>query len=568
MNIQDDNLLFYDVEVYKHDAFVVFKNIEGDRVAFYHNDFTGIDQTIKDKVLVGYNNLFYDSHILDAMKNQWTPEQIKRRNDEIIGGMKLNPNKYSFDSLDCFQQIDVSRPSLKKIEGNMGSNIKESSIGFDIDRKLTPDELAEEVAYCEHDVDETIKVYKARKNSYFKPKMSLVERLGNPKAVNWNTTTISANLLLKRPLPKWSSIRLHKHAKTESDPLNEEMLKLVPSDVKDHWLNNDKGSVTIDNFNCHVEFGFGGLHGVHKYKQDVKNVKLLDVASMYPHIILNIDALGSASATYRDMLEERIKIKHEDKTLSDALKLVLNSVYGNLKNQYSLLFDPRKSVSVCLYGQIALYNLCERLSETCEIININTDGVAFTTDSEEYLKVWEDWEQDFNLTLEEDRFDRFIQKDVNNYIATSGDQIIVKGGDVKRYHKDALFTNNNARILDIALVEHILYGDDIIDILERNMDTPHLFQYILKAGGTYEGTFDQDGNEHQKVNRVFAGKEEGFCLFKKRRDGGFVRFPDTPENMYLWNDETDKLENFEKVVDLNHYYKIIHKRLERWTVPE
>ena len=56
--------------------------------------------------------------------------------------------------------------------------------------------------------------------------------------------------------------------------------------------------------------------------------------SMYPNIILILNVLGKASEKYRSILEKRIKIKHQDAILSDALKLILNSVYGNLNNEY------------------------------------------------------------------------------------------------------------------------------------------------------------------------------------------------------------------------------------------
>ncbi|MDT9121652.1 hypothetical protein RSW84_29815, partial [Escherichia coli] len=78
-------------------------------------------------------------------------------------------------------------------------------------------------------------------------------------------------------------------------------------------------------------------------------------------IILNLQALGPATNKYHEILNKRIEVKHKDKKLSDALKLVLNSVYGNLKNQYSLLNNPNAALSVCVYGQIALYELCKRL---------------------------------------------------------------------------------------------------------------------------------------------------------------------------------------------------------------
>ena len=44
----------------------------------------------------------------------------------------------------------------------MGNDIKESSVPFDIDRKLTEEEIAETVKYCKHDVENTIQVFLKR----------------------------------------------------------------------------------------------------------------------------------------------------------------------------------------------------------------------------------------------------------------------------------------------------------------------------------------------------------------------------------------------------------------------
>jgi hypothetical protein len=236
-----------------------------------------------------------------------------------------------------------------------------------------------------------------------------------------------------------------------------------------------------------------------------------------------------------------------------------------LNNEYSTLYNPKAALSVCAYGQIALYDLCKRISPFVTIVNINTDGVAFIPHHDAYIEAYHEWEQDFSLQLEEKDFDLFLQKDVNNYIAVKGDKLICKGGDVNRFEEDALFKNNNARILDIALVNHLVYGKKIRTTLEENLDKPHLFQYILKAGNTYKGTCNEKGELlDTKVNRVFAAKKEGLCLFKKRQDDGLVRFADAPLEMFLWNEDCSELDNFEKIVDINHYYQIITKRLERW----
>jgi hypothetical protein len=564
MSSQD--LLFYDIEVFKHDSLVVFKDINKRIVRIFHNNYAKLGEFITGKTLCGFNNYHYDDKILTYMIELKPQFLIKELNDKIIRGENVKfINKAPFRSLDTNQQIDVSRPSLKKIEGNMGRKILESSVSFDIDRPLTEQEFEEVLDYCAYDVDTTIDVYKLREGSYFQPKESLIEMLGKPQAERWNTTTISANLLLERPLPKWESVRIPP-----------EMWELVPQEVREMWLSvatftapaAEVKTTTIEEFENEIQFGFGGLHGAHKKIKRAKNVKLLDVKSMYPNIILILNVLGAiAGEKYKEILDRRLKVKHVNKILSEALKLILNSVYGNLGNKYSLLYNPMALLSVCIYGQIALYELCKRLAPYAEIININTDGVAFIPHDDAYLRVAKDWEKDFlGLELEEKNYDLFIQKDVNNYIAVKNSvPVECKGGDVNRFEKDAYFKNNNARILDIALVEHLINGKDVLETLLENLDKPHLFQYILKSGSTYLGVFDEKGNEYNKVNRVFASKKEGFCLYKRRHDNGLVRFADAPISMYLWNNETSEIDNFEKIVDINHYYQLVLKRLERWS---
>ena len=557
------DLVFYDIEVYAYNAFVIFKDIDKNVLKIFHNNFDGLRDFVKNKILVGYNNYFYDDLILSKMIKSWNNTQLKEFNDRIIKGENKDKTvDRCIDSLDCFQQIDVAKPGLKKIEGNMGKMILESSVSFDIDRPLTENELKEAMFYCEYDVDTTIDVYKLRENSYFKTKEMLVEKLGNKKAKRWNTTTISGNLLTGKIINKWSSLRVPEHMMEMVDPEIKEMWGQVNLFVDDLKVK----TITKKMFDNDIQFGFGGLHGAPNRPIKVKDVKLLDVTSMYPNIILNINALNEATEEYRKILERRIEIKHKDKLESDALKLILNSVYGNLNNQYSVLNNPKAAYSVCVYGQIALFELCKRLSSTCRIININTDGVAFTTNNDRYLKVKEQWEKDFNLKLEEDNFDMFIQKDVNNYIGVKGNKIKCKGGDVNKYNGDKFFSNNNARIIDIAIVDYLVYGKSVLDTLLENRDKPYLYQYILQAGRTYQGTFDEYNKKYQNINRVFACRNHGINLYKKRIDGGLVKFADTPEHMFLWNEDCTHIPDFKNIIDINHYYQIINKKLSAWSV--
>jgi len=561
VKMNDRQLVFYDIEIYKEDAFVVFKTIDKNMVGFFHNHFEGLKEFISDKTLVGFNNYYYDDKMLTKMIEQWSPQQLKTLNDEIIGNrdykMKISPY---IDSLDVYQEISTSRPGLKKIEGNMGKMILESSVPFDIDRKLTRIELNDSIEYCKYDVDMTIEIYIMRERSYFTAKSRLLERLGDDRAKRWNTTTISANLLIDKPLTKWSSLRVE-----------ERLLDIVPVEVREMWeqINNISMKIkvkraTVDEFDNQIVFAFGGLHGRNMVKSRHSDVLLLDVTSMYPNIIIALGILGIYTKGYEEILAERVKVKHVDKPLSDALKLVLNSVSGNLESKYSKLHNPRAAHTLRITGQILIYDLFLRLAPFVTVVNVNTDGVMFTTNNDSYKRVWQDWQDEYGLNLELEKYKTIIQRDVNNYIAVKENNKVKAIGDLKRYGGDKPFENNNTRIVDIAIVDYLLYDKPILTTLQERMDEPKLFQYILQAGGTYQGTYDREGKKYNKVNRIFASKKKGFAVFKRRQDGGLVRFPDAPLDMLIWNDDVDKLTNFRDVVDINFYYKLIQRKLERW----
>lgn len=586
-----DNLLFYDIEVTAFDSLVVFLNRNKEEVAHFWNNrdrkttedpsgFEDIPDLIRDKTLVGYNNYFYDDNILTVMMNFATsiPEFIKATSDRIISGERFSGRKSPLiRSLDTMQQIDVSHPSLKQIEGNMGISIVESSVDFNIGRPLTDAEREEMLYYCRHDVAATVDIFNLRQKSYFDTKESLLTMMPEDKrtsAARWNTTTLSANILLgDTGLVAWE-----KHGVPAKYWRNVED---IPSAVWDMWEDitgsmeavTGKGrSVKIKAYGCTFVFGLGGLHGAPDKPLVASNIKLADVGSMYPSLIKMLRALGDATDMYDSIRLERLAIKHSDPVRAGALKLVLNSVYGLFKSKYSALFNPMASATVCIYGQIALFKLCGMLHDAgYKIVNANTDGVAFVDDPElggAYLYICKEWEKEFEgLLLEVDEFDKWIQKDVNNYIATHDGQIKVKGGDVNKYHKDKFFSNNNIRIVQKALVDNLVYGTPVYKTFMDNLDKPILWQYILKAGGTFQGVQDAAGVWQNNVNRVFAAVE-GYPgttkLYKIRKDGGQVNFPDSPERMFIWNGDLKDIPDFKKMIDLDHYMDLVNKKLRGW----
>ncbi len=618
--MRDDELVFYDIEVFKWDSLVVLKDINNNTLGTFWNDtsrrdaemsggkvldypsgFEGIEPIIKNKILVGYNNYHYDDIVLSIMRN---PVQAKCSliygiNNTIISGHNSGI-KPKFKSIDTMQQIDLSMPSLKLIEGNMGKNIKETDVSFNIDRPLTPEERKLTEFYCSTDVENTIEIYKLRKKSYFNVKESLITMLDKDlqeQAMKWNTTTISAQILTGgRNTVLWNKHRIPEQFWCKefrrSSGIDQKVWDLWDSVTSSVEMTKGKGKSVKQTtpFGVFV-FGLGGIHGAPSKPLRRGRCKHKDVKSMYPSAIVTLQAL-EAVELYDSLRKERVSIKKTDPVRAGALKIILNSVYGNFKNQYSTLNNPLASSTVCIYGQIALFTLCKRLYEDdhCEIINANTDGVVYVETAlstpgrdEEICSKWEKEFQGFEL--ETDYYTKWIQKDVNNYIALDDDEnITVKGGDVNRYLKPNLFGANNARIVQKVLVDkllnpeksliniildHLRLTDDPDENVRRKARTD--WQFILRAGSTFEGVKDKAGDYQQKVNRVFAAGPnrtlEATKLYKVRIQDGeesLINFPDVPEQMILWNKDVNEIEDFTNQIDINFYNCLIRKKLEGW----
>lgn len=91
--------------------------------------------------------------------------------------------------------------SLKQLEAFMGNDIRETSVNFDVDRKLTESEIHESVIYCKHDVEQTIQVFMKRFEE-FESQIALIQTFNLPiKYINKTKAQLSA-LILEAQQPK------------------------------------------------------------------------------------------------------------------------------------------------------------------------------------------------------------------------------------------------------------------------------------------------------------------------------------------------------------------------------
>ena len=184
-------LLFYDFEVFKCDWLVVVMDTDAKKTTVIINDkkeLTGFFVEHQKDIWVGFNNVHYDQYIMKAVLLGFDPKKV---NDYIIvkdlPGWKYSPlfnrPEVAFINYDVMLKGDRG---LKSFEGFMGSSIKESSVPFDIDRKLTDAEIRETVKYCKHDVEQTLQVFLKREadSGVFQAHMGLVKLACQGKDLN------------------------------------------------------------------------------------------------------------------------------------------------------------------------------------------------------------------------------------------------------------------------------------------------------------------------------------------------------------------------------------------------
>ena len=589
------NIHIYDIEVFKEDWIVVMFDVDNHIIRTYHNNTTGLRGYIvsHQPILCGFNNKHYDDYILLGMLAGNPPSMIKEHNDFIINGgspweyegIKGVYKKDWFKSFDLRDDLPIDL-SLKAIEGNLGANILESSIDFTLDRKLSDEELEEVIEYCKTDVRNTYELFKKRAR-YLNGKLK-VAKTGNLdpiEALGLTNPKLAATFL------KASKLANPTEGELVYTPPKELQLDKYKEVLDFYRVVDYEKTLTIQAKDLELVYGWGGIHGaIENYQvestEDFKIVDI-DVGSYYPSMIIQLGYAPSSIPSakgYEDIYNQRITAKHSgDDDTADALKLVLNSTYGALKNQYNPLYQPKIANHICISGQLLLTMLIAWLEEipTLKLIQANTDGlmIGYNPKYEKRVNdVVADWENRTRLNMEYTEIKKIVQKDVNNYVLVAGatylikddvktitkedkSKIAVKGSYVSLYNGGD-FRNNSLVIVHKALVEYFLNGtppEETINNATNVLD----FQMIAKTGRTYTGTvYEYDGEflPVQKVNRVYASSDEfRGTLYKVKDNGRRDKVANIPEHCIIDNSGTEVTLSD---IDKNYYIEVTNKRIK------
>lgn len=360
------NTYIYDIEVYSDDWIVDFSRPELDAPHItIHNDNARLRAFLDqpDIILGGFNNKHYDDYVVMVMLAGGSNIEVKRANDYIIGGGKgweipfIQYQKKPFKSFDLRDDIPDKGLSLKAIEGNLKLPIVESSVPFNINRKLTKKELEEAIKYCQIDVNSTKRLYWERKKNYLDAKILAGSIYG-----------ISAEDALGYTNAKLSAIALEAKY-TERDDEREYVLppnldpNRIPKIVLDFFMQiKDKSIPSAKLFGtgkggskgmtlelmlktsageCPVTYAWGGVHGAKPCVtiEETKDRVIInqDVGSLYPNSMINF-GYTSRSMKDPDAYEKLVKLRLNFKAKAKEVnKEIANKLGGSWYHDFS---DP------------------------------------------------------------------------------------------------------------------------------------------------------------------------------------------------------------------------------------
>jgi len=589
-------IIIYDIEVMRFDWIVVFRDIQGEDHDVFHNECDTIRKYIdkhKNDLFVGFNNKHYDDYILKAIYHGASPETVKELNDYIIVKGRqgwefpfLKYKKKAFTTADLRDDVVDQGLSLKAIEGNLNLPIVESEVDFNIDRKLTPEELASTIYYCKKDVDATAMLYHERED-YLSSKRVVGEMYGVDvrEALGYTNAKLSARVLGAKRTEYFDERDYRIPDVIDKDRIPKEILRFfleIRNDsIPDKKLFSTSLGVRIKTSSgeCPCTYAWGGVHGAKPcYIAEATDEDLIvnyDVASLYPNSMINFGYCSRSMEdpdAYKRIVETRIGYKHKgEKEKANALKLVINTTYGAMLNDYNDLNDPKSGRSVCITNQLAMTDLIVGLAReirSFDIINFNTDGVMFHLKKSEEVRAQEiidEWCDRVGFELERDDIQKIIQKDVNNYICIKKDgKVKCKGGYVNIVDGGS-FKMNTLRIVQLAIVNHFVHGKAPEETINEATNI-HDFQMIAKTGSSYKAcvhVVNGKAIEVNKVNRVYASSDEKLGTLYKVKDGGRRdKVANLPDHCIV--DDENKLTL--EAVDRSYYVNMAKDRIKDFTV--
>lgn len=488
----DDEIVFYDVEVFKNLFVVVWKKAGKNPVKMINPTAEDIERLLRFK-LVGFNCRRYDNHILYARVLGYDNAQLYALSKKIINGSKncMFMEAYNLSYSDVYD-FSSKKQSLKKFEIDLGIHHQELGLPWD---EPVDDNKWELVAdYCVNDVVATEAVFDARHEDFMARCM-----LANLSGLSVNDTT-------------------RKHATKiifgdDKHPQDKFVYTDLSKEFKGYKFDAGKSSYRGE------DPGEGGY--VYSEPGQYENVALLDIEGMHPTSLIQLNMFGDEyTETFKSLVDARVLIKHGDyeaakkmlggklspylgsvdecKELAYALKIIVNSIYGYTWASFDCEFrDPRnKDNIVAKRGALFMIDLKNEVQKKgFTVAHIKTDSIKIPNATKEIIEFVTKFGHKYGYTFEhEATYEKMCLVNDTVYIAKeegpSGKWILRKSCWTATgtqfavpYVFKTLFSGEKIEFDDLCVTKSVTGTSDIyLDMNEGMEEDKHSYHFVGKAG--------------------------------------------------------------------------------------
>lgn len=354
-----------------------------------------------------------------------------------------------------------------------------------------------------------------------------------------------------------------------------------------------------------------------------RNVALIDIQSMHPSSVINMNCFGEYTKRYKDIYDARVLIKHHDyegakkllngllapylddenqaDELAKALKLCLNSTYGLTSANFDNPFrDIRnKNNIVACRGALFMRTLQDEVvNRGFTVAHIKTDSIKVPDATPEIIQFCMDFAKEYGYTFEhEATYDRMCLVNDAVYIAKYSDDEKINGKHAGKwtatgtqfqvpYVFKTLFSHEPIIFEDMCETKAVTGGALYLDMNEhmtvttgaekelawRNKETHEVSDYIGYKDPAFKNISDDElrniiAGGH---NYVFVGRVGQFCPIKpgfgggillREKDGKYYAAAGTKGYRWLESETVRQLHN-EANIDKSYYQKLVDDAVE------
>lgn len=371
-------------------------------------------------------------------------------------------------------------------------------------------------------------------------------------------------------------------------------------------INSFPGYEFVDGKNMFrgIDVGKGGY--VYSEPGMYGNVALLDVASMHPNSAINLNAFGEYTSRFKELVDARIAIKNKDfdkarkmfngklepflkdeqtaKSLAQALKIAINSVYGLTSANFENPFRDVRNVNniIALRGALFMKTLQDEVQKRgFKVAHVKTDSIKIPDATPEIIEFVMEFAKQYGYEFEhEATYERmclvndavYIAKYPNGEWTATGTQFQIPYVFKKLFSKEEITFDDLCETKSVTSSLYLDMNEEILDVLgEDNLiDLEKKLAKAIKNNESEEVIEDLQEKINKFHNYIFVGKVGRFCPIKEGRGGGLLCrekdgkfYSATGAKGYRWLESETVLENnLQDAIDEKHFIEMADDAIE------